>query len=118
MLEYAGILILSLLALLAVGGILLVNSLLGPKNKNSERKSMPFECGVTPFRLPEGRYTIKFYVIAMLFVVFDVEIIFLYAWAVIFRDLGWAGFAAMLVFLLVLAGGLLYAWRKGALDWK
>lgn len=115
--EYAGIGILFLFSVVVGGTILLLNWLLGPKQKQSAKKSAPYECGVEPFELPRGRFSIKFYVSAMLFVAFDVEVLFLYLWAVLFRELGWLGFVEMSAFLVVLAGGLAYAWRKGALKW-
>lgn len=76
----------------------------------------PFECGnpSTPFR---QRFTVKFYAVALLFVLFDVEAVFLYPWAVIFRELGWFGFVEMSMFLGILALGLVWVWRKGALTW-
>jgi len=116
--EYLGIGILFLFSFAVGGTILFLNKLLGPKGKRSAKKSVPYECGVEPFELPRGRFSIKFYVSAMLFVAFDVEVLFLYLWAVLFRELGWLGFVEMFVFLLVLGGGLAYAWRKGALKWS
>ena len=116
--EYLGIGILFLFSFVVAGTILLLNRLLGPKKKMSAQKSAPYECGVEPYSLPQGRFSIKFYVTAMLFVAFDVEILFLYVWAVLFRELGWIGFLEMFVFLIILGGGLAYAWRKGALSWK
>ena len=98
--------------------ILILNVLLGPKNKGAAIKDEPYECGVPPFELPKERFSIKFYVCAMLFVAFDIEILFLYLWAVELRELGWLGFVEALIFLSVLGGGLVYAWRKGALKWK
>ena len=72
--------------------------------------------------IPDGanniRLSVKFYLTAILFIVFDVEVVFLYPWAVVFRDLGWQGFAAMGIFLAMLVLGLLYEWRKGALEWE
>jgi len=102
---------------MAMGGvILLLNRFIGPR-KPSQEKGVPYECGVEPFELPAGRFPIKFYIGAMLFVAFDVEILFLYVWAVQFEELAWLGFWEMLAFLVVLGGGLAYAWRKGALKW-
>ena len=76
-----------------------------------------FECGNEASGSAWGRFSVKFYLTAILFIVFDVEVVFLYPWAVVFRDLGWQGFAAMGIFLAMLVLGLLYEWRKGALEW-
>jgi len=115
--EYLGILLLLGVALFIGGTILVLHHLLGPKPKKTVAKLKPYECGVEPFEGPQGRFSVKFYIAAMLFVAFDVEIVFLYVWAVLFRELGWFGFIEMAVFLTVLAGGLVYAWRKGVLKW-
>jgi NADH-quinone oxidoreductase subunit A len=94
-----------------------LSSWLGPKRRNAV-KDTPFECGWTPVALPGERLNIKFYLIAILFVLFDIEIIFLFPWAVVFRELGPAGFFSMIVFVGVLILGLIYAWKRGALEWK
>jgi NADH-quinone oxidoreductase subunit A len=78
---------------------------------------MPFECGMEPMSPPRAQFSIKFSVIAMLFIIFDIEVAFLYPWAVMFRQLGVVGFVEVLFFLLVLTVGLLYAWKRGALEW-
>ena len=117
MLEYASILILAAMAA-AVGLVMLfANTLFGPKRPNAA-KAQPFECGVDPIALPAGRMPIHFYVVAMLFVVFDVELVFLFPWAVLARELSWFGLAEMGFFLLVLVAGFVYAWRQGALEFK
>ena len=117
MIEYAAILILA--ALTAVIALLLVfsNALLGPRKPNPV-KTQPFECGVDPIALPAGRLPIHFYIVAMLFVVFDVELVFLFPWAVLVRELGWFGIAEMGIFLGIVVAGFLYAWKQGALDFK
>ena len=117
MLEYAGILILAVLSV-AVGLVMLfANALFGPK-RPSRVKSEPFECGREPIALPAGQLPVHFYVVAMLFVVFDVELVFLFPWAVLARELGWAGLLEMGMFLLVVVAGFAYAWAQGALDWQ
>lgn len=88
----------------------------GPRRPNPV-KSMPFECGMEPMSPPRAQFSIKFSVIAMLFIIFDIEVAFLYPWAVMFRQLGFVGFVEVLFFLLVLTIGLLYAWKRGALEW-
>ena len=79
---------------------------------------MPYECGLDPVGEPRRRFSIRFYVIAMLFILFDIEAIFLYPWAVIFKDLKIFGFMEMLVFIVILLVGFAYAWKKGALEWE
>ena len=116
MIEYAAILILAALSLGVALLMLFSNNLLGPKHPNPV-KAKPFECGVDPIALPEGRIPVRFYVIAMLFVVFDVELVFLFPWAVLARELGWAGLIEMAAFLVVVVAGFFYAWRRGALEW-
>ena len=94
------------------------SALLGPK-RPSEIKSTVFEAGSEPS--PGGahqRFAVKFYVVALLFIVFDVETVFLYPWAVNFKALGWFGYVEMLVFAVTLVIGLAYVWKKGALDWE
>ena len=87
--------------------------------KHSERLTgEPYESGIAPTGSARIRFDIKFYLIAMFFVVFDLEAVFIYAWAVSVREAGWAGFAEVLVFILILMAGLIYLWRMGALDWR
>jgi NADH-quinone oxidoreductase subunit A len=117
MLEYVGILIVAALAGLIATAMLLANRLLGPKRPNPN-KALPFECGVDPIALPAGRLPVHFYVMAMLFVVFDVELVFLFPWAVALKQLGWFGLIEMALFLGIVVAGFLYAWKKGALDWE
>ena len=117
MIEYAAILIFAALTLGVALMMLFANTLFGPKAPNPV-KAQPFECGVDPIALPAGRIPVRFYIIAMLFVVFDVELVFLFPWAVLARELGWAGLAEMTAFLTVVAAGFFYAWRRGALEWN
>ncbi len=76
-----------------------------------------YECGIRPFSDSRGRYTVRFYIIAILFVIFDVETIFLFPWAVYYKQLGWFGVAEVAVFLVILIVGYIWAWKKGALEW-
>lgn len=115
MLEYAGILILAGLAAGVALALLLSNAFLGPRKPNPV-KSQPFECGVDPIALPAGRLPVRFYVVAMLFVVFDVELVFLFPWAVLVKELGWPGLLEMGFFLAIVVAGFVYAWRQGALE--
>ena len=101
-----------------VSGLFIVlASSLGPKKPN-DAKNTPFECGMQPFSSPGSKQAVKFYLAAMLFVIFDIELIFFFPWAVIYRDLGLFGFVEMMVFMGFLGLGFLYAWRRGALEWK
>lgn len=113
---YVSIVILCLLSAIIVGAMVSLNTLLGPKATNPVKHD-PFECGNPPTGTAFGRLSVRFYMTAILFILFDVEVVFLYPWAILFRDLGMFGFVEMLTFLLVLGIGLLYAWRKGALEW-
>jgi NADH-quinone oxidoreductase subunit A len=115
--EYVGILIAFVLAGAFAGLNVVLASVLGPK-KPSLVKSEPFECGEIPFAMPAGRMSVKFYLTAILFILFDVELVFLYPWAVVFRTLGGSGLVEMVVFLAVLMVGFFYAWDNGALDWQ
>jgi NADH-quinone oxidoreductase subunit A len=117
MTEYLGIAVAFLLAGGFTGVNLLLAARLGPK-KPSAVKAEPFECGQQPISLPVGRLSIKFYLTASLFILFDVELVFLYPWAVAYRSLGLPGLAEMVVFLGVLMIGFFYAWDNGALDWQ
>jgi NADH-quinone oxidoreductase subunit A len=89
---------------------------LGPKNP-TEVKQSTYESGMEPIRTARERISVKFYLVAMLFIIFDIEVVFLYPWAVNFRELGMPGFVEMAIFITVLMLGLLYVWKKGALEW-
>ena len=117
MTEYAG---LSLFLLLSAGmGVLLLvlTTILGPRLQFAEKQE-PFECGERPIVSPYQRFNVKYYMVAVSFIIFDVEMVFLYPWAVVFEGLGWYGFVAMFVFIFMLAVGLAYEWMKGGLDWN
>jgi len=90
---------------------------LGPKNKTAIKQE-PFECGVTPFETPGDRFGVKFYLIAILFVIFDIDLAFLFPWAVVFRDVGVLAFGSMVVFVGILSIALWYVWKKGAFRWE
>jgi NADH-quinone oxidoreductase subunit A len=115
--EYIGIVIAFVIAGVFAGANIALASVLGPK-KPSRVKSEPFECGEVPFSLPRGRLSVKFYLTAILFIVFDVELVFLYPWAVVSRGLGIPGLTEMAIFLGILMVGFFYAWDNGALDWQ
>lgn len=99
-----------------------INALLGPKRRAADGPAVklePFECGSVPIQVDNRRrVSVKFYLVAILFVMFDLEAVLLYPWAVVYRDLGWFGFAELLAFMLSVVVGLAYAWRKGGLEWR
>jgi len=99
-----------------VAGMLGLGALLGPR-KPTPGKLEPFECGAENVLPPPSRFSVKYYLVAILFLLFDVEIVFLYPWAVAFADLGVSGYAAMAFFVGLLAAGLAYVWKAGALEW-
>lgn len=114
--EYAG---LGLFFLLGCGLVVLFIALttwLGPKLRFTEKQE-PFECGEHQLASPYQRFSIKFYMVAVSFIIFDVEIVFLYPWAVVFTDLGWYGYVAMMIFVFAISAGLAYEWLKGGLEW-
>ena len=89
---------------------------LGPRNPTPEKEAA-YECGMPPVGDARERQSVKFYLVAMIFLLFDIEVAFLYPFAMALRDLGWIGFVQILVFFLLLVGGYVYVWRKGVLDW-
>jgi NADH-quinone oxidoreductase subunit A len=117
MLEYVAIAILfvlaTLVALIAIG----LGELFGPKKKTSQ-KSMPYESGMSPYGPGTRRMPVRFYLIAVLFILFDIEVVFFLPWAVVFRQLGLFGLIEMVIFIVILLVGYLYAWKKGALEWE
>ena len=115
--EYVGLAVSIVMAAGITGLMVRLGSTLG-KKKPSPVKLAPFECGQDPISLPVGRLAIKFYLTAILFILFDVELVFLYPWAVVYRTLGFLGLVEMGVFLGVLMVGFVYAWDNGALEWK
>ena len=112
---------LSILIMIGLGaGFALVSvvlsSVLGP-SKPSPEKSAPYECGMPAVGDARERQSVKFYLVAMIFLLFDIEVAFLYPWAMALRDLGWNGLVQVVLFMLLLLAGYVYVWRKGALDW-
>ncbi|MEM7448302.1 MAG: NADH-quinone oxidoreductase subunit A [Myxococcota bacterium] len=114
---YLPVFLILLVALIVALGMFSLTSLLGPK-KPTEEKMIPYESGSETTGANHLRLSVKFYMTAILFVVFDVEAVFLYPWAGNFRDLGWVGFLAMTAFLAILGVTLVYEWKKGALEWE
>lgn len=117
MLEYLAIIFAFLFAFGLAALLLTLPKVLGPKLP-SEAKSKPFECGMEPFSLPGGNMPVHFYIVAMLFIIFDVELVFLFPWAVLFRKLGLFGLAEMAVFLGFVVMGFFYVLKKRALEWE
>jgi NADH-quinone oxidoreductase subunit A len=109
------ILMIALGLLFAVPSVVL-SKLLGPRKPTPE-KLAPYECGMPPVGDAHERMSVKFYLVAMIFLLFDIEIAFLYPWAMALRELGWAGFVQVVLFMALLLAGYVYVWRKGALDW-
>jgi NADH-quinone oxidoreductase subunit A len=115
--EYLPILIFLGLALALVLAMLGGSYLIARQNPNSEKLS-PFECGFAPFDDARGQFDVRFYLVAILFIIFDLEVAFLFPWAVALGDIGIFGFWSMMLFLGVLTVGFIYEWRKGALEWE
>jgi NADH-quinone oxidoreductase subunit A len=115
--DYLPIAIMLVLIVAFVGVSLIVSRLVSPRNPTPE-KLAPYECGIVPEFEPIQRFPVKFYLVAMLFVIFDVEIIFLFAWAVRFPELGWYGVGAMGIFTFFVLETLAYVWKRGALEWN
>lgn len=105
------------IAMLIAGALIGLSYLLGKKVRNRV-KDMPYECGITPTGSARERFSVKFYLVGMLFILFDIEAIFLYPWVVVYRDLKMFAFVEMLVFILLVLAGFFYIWKKGALDWS
>jgi NADH-quinone oxidoreductase subunit A len=114
--EYVAVLIMALVAAVVPALFVSVSHFLGPR-KPSAVKAEAFECGNPPTGPAWGRFSVKFYLTAILFIVFDIEVVFLYPWAILFRKLGMFGFVEMMIFMAILTLGLGYVWRKGALEW-
>ena len=114
---FAPMLMVFAISALVAGALLLLPSLIAPR-RMSRVKSEPFECGKDPIEVVEGKFAIKFSTIAILFIIFDIELLFVWTWAVLFRRMGWFGFAEMLVFLGILMLGYLYIWQKRGLEWE
>ena len=113
---WLGVVIMIALGAGFAGVMIGLSILLGPKNPTAE-KLAPYECGMPAVGNARERQSVKFYLVAMIFLLFDIEVAFLYPWAVALRTLGWAGYVQIVTFFLILSVGYLYVWRKGVLDW-
>jgi NADH-quinone oxidoreductase subunit A len=105
------------LAVIVPVALILLSSLIGPR-KETPDKVKTFECGNDPVGQPRKRFSVQFFLIALFFIIFDVEVVFVFPWAVLFRQLGLYGFIEMAIFLFILIVGLFYVWKKGALEWE
>lgn len=114
--EYLPILLIFFVGFAFAGGTALASYLIGPRN-NDPKKLDTYECGMPPIGSPKERFTIRFFLVAVLFVIFDIEVVFLMMWAVVFKQLGLYGLLAMSVFLVILVVSLIYEWKKGVLEW-
>jgi NADH-quinone oxidoreductase subunit A len=114
---YFPVLLQALVAMALAAGLLTVSYLLGQKVRNRV-KDMPYESGIVPTGDARQRFSVKFYLVGMLFILFDIEAIFLYPWVVVFRELKMLAFVEMLIFVVLILSGFFYIWKKGALDWS
>ena len=116
MAEYFFISVFAVVALVIVGALLLLSAILGPR-RPTKAKILPYECGIIPTEEAKGRYPVRFATLAMLFIIFDIEVVFMYPWAVALGELKPFGFIEMLVFIIVLGVAYIYIWRRGGLEW-
>ena len=117
LIEYLPILLFLFIALLFSVGALVLSFVLSPKKPSNEKLS-PYECGFEPFDDARAKFDIRFYLVALLFIIFDLEVIFLFPWAISLKSIGVFGYLSMMFFLLILTIGFIYEWKKGALDWE
>jgi NADH-quinone oxidoreductase subunit A len=115
--SYFPVLLAWLFAIANATGVILTGAALGKRVRN-RFKDMPYESGMTPFGSARERFSVKFYMVAMLFILFDIEAVFLYPWAVVYRDLKWFAFVEMLIFIVLVLAGFFFIWKKGVLNWS
>ena len=115
--EYLSIIIFLFIALILSVGFIVVNFLASPNNPDPEKLSA-YECGFEPFEDSRMEFDVRFYLVAILFIIFDLEIAFLFPWAISLGNIGLLGFSSMMIFLFILTIGFIYEWKKGALDWE
>ena len=114
--QWLPVLLQAVLALVIAAALVTLSAVIGRKVKNRV-KDMPYECGIKPTGDARERFSVKFYLVAMLFILFDIEAIFLYPWAVIYKQLKMFAFVEMLIFVLLILAGFFFIWKKGVLDW-
>ena len=117
LLEYIPIAVLLVSALILAFLVIAIGHLFGPR-RPTKRKSMPYESGMRPIGPGTRRIPVRFYLIAVLFILFDIEIVFFFPWAVVYKKLAVFGLVEMLIFIVILLVGYVYAWKKGALEWE
>ena len=115
--DYFSIILFLIISLILSFGFIFVNFLFSPKNPDPEKLSA-YECGFEPFNDSRMEFDVRFYLVAILFIIFDLEIAFLFPWAVSLGKIGFFGFMSMMIFLAILTVGFIYEWKKGALDWE
>ncbi|MDB4157343.1 NADH-quinone oxidoreductase subunit A [Candidatus Pelagibacter sp.] len=117
LIDYLPIIIFLIIALILSCAFVVINLILSPKNPDPEKLSA-YECGFEPFEDSRIEFDIRFYLVAILFIIFDLEIAFLFPWAISLGNIGLLGFSSMMIFLSILTIGFIYEWKKGALDWE
>jgi len=115
--EYLPILVFLVIAFVIAAGSLIASYVLAPQRPDNEKLS-PYECGFEAFEDTRGRFDVRFYLVAILFIIFDLEVAYLFPWAIALGDIGTFGFWSMMIFLAVLTIGFVYEWKKGALEWE
>jgi len=115
--NYGSLLLMFVLAAGLSGALLVMSALIG-KHKRTREKDMPYECGIRPTGDAREPFSVQFYMVALVFILFDIEAIFLYPWALVYRELKVFGFVEMVLYIMILLAGYIYLWKKGALDWN
>ena len=115
--EYFSIILFLFISVALSAGFILINYIFSPKKPDPEKLS-PYECGFEPFNDSRMQFDVRFYLVAILFIIFDLEIAFLFPWAISLGKIGIFGFISMMIFLFILTVGFIYEWKKGALDWE
>jgi len=115
--NYGSLLLMFVLAAGLSGALIVVSAIVG-KHKRTREKDQPYECGIRPTGDAREPISVQFYMVALLFILFDIEAIFLYPWALVYHDLKLFGFVEMLVYIIILLAGYIFLWKKGALDWN
>ena len=115
--DYLSIILFLIIALVLSVAFIVINFILSPKKPDPEKLSA-YECGFEPFNDSRMEFDVRFYLVAILFIIFDLEIAFLFPWAVSLGNIGLLGFCSMMIFLFILTVGFIYEWKKGALDWE
>lgn len=115
--SYGPLLLMFILAAVTAGGLIGASALIG-KHKHSREKDQAYECGISPTGDARSPFSVHFYMVALLFILFDIEAIFLYPWALVYGELKVFGFVEMLLYIVILFVGYIFLWKKGALDWQ